>query len=313
MVPDMEIDRRLDEYAARQYGVFNRGQALAVGMTDEMISRRLQSGRWIRLTSGVYAYASAPPKWHRQLSAAILSQPRAVVGGRSAAHLHGFNGFGIGRPEIVVPASANARTPLARIYRHSHFDEIAIERLAGFRVANAAETIWALAPNLPATGLEHLIDAQLAASNLQVDDFEPILNRIEGERRPGGPALRKILADRRGDAYQPATSKLEAHLYPLLDSPGIPPYRRQCPFRLDQGIEAVLDAYIDDWMMMVEADGRRWHTRRADFERDRRRDNGATAMGLVVIRFTYQMLVIEPDYCLRTLLTAGNARMARRQ
>jgi very-short-patch-repair endonuclease len=61
--------------------------------------------------------------------------------------------------------------------------------------------------------------------------------------------------------------------------------------------------------MIVEADGRRWHTRQADFERDRRRDNAALALGLVVVRFTYKMLVTEPDYCLRILLDAGRKRM----
>ena len=109
--------------------------------------------------------------------------------------------------------------------------------------------------------LERQIDGQLTARTVRVGDFDPILERIHGERRTGGPRLRAVLDDRRFDAFQPATSELERYLYPVLDSPGIPPYRRQCPLRLDEGIEAVLDAFVDDWLMIVEADGRRWHTR----------------------------------------------------
>lgn len=44
-----------------------------------------------------------------------------------------------------------------------------------------------------------------------------------------------------------------------------------------------VDAYIPRWRLTIEADGRRWHTRKADFERDRRRDNAAAAHGLVVL------------------------------
>jgi len=73
-------------------------------------------------------------------------------------------------------------------------------------------------------------------------------------------------------------------------------------------VEPTVDSYIPDWRMIVEADGRRWHTRKADFERDRLRDNAAAAAGMVVIRFTYQMLKNHPEQCLQTLLDAGRWR-----
>jgi very-short-patch-repair endonuclease len=59
----------------------------------------------------------------------------------------------------------------------------------------------------------------------------------------------------------------------------------------------------------VEADGRRWHTRQADFERDRDRDNMAAAHGIAILRFTYKMLVHQPDHCLGTILATGRARL----
>lgn len=305
----MGIDRRLDEFAARQYGVVSRAQARSVGMTDEMLQRRVDSGRLIRLVAGVYAYASAPPKWERQVAAAVLSRPRAIVAGRSAASLHSFEGVTRSKPEILVPARSTGRSPVARLIRDVHFDEIATTRVAGFQVTTIAETIWTMSPRLPLPRLERLVDSQLAARRVVVGDFDAILDRIDGERRPGGPKLRSVLADRRLDSYQPATTELEAHLYPLLDRPEIPPYTRQCPIQLDEGIDAVLDAFIGFWGMIVEADGRRWHTRRADFERDRLRDNAALAMGLIVVRFTYRMLVDDPAYCLQTLLKAGQSRV----
>lgn len=81
----MEADRRLDEYAAHQYGVFSREQATIAGLTPRMIQTRVESGAWVRLAPSVYVLASAPPKWERQMAAALLTKPDSIVAGRSAA------------------------------------------------------------------------------------------------------------------------------------------------------------------------------------------------------------------------------------
>jgi len=82
----MNPDRRLDEYAARQYGAFSLSQARDVGFTRAMIETRRDNGAWIRLAPSVYVMASAPPKWERQMAAALLSRPGSIVAGSSAAH-----------------------------------------------------------------------------------------------------------------------------------------------------------------------------------------------------------------------------------
>ncbi|MGH8958306.1 MAG: DUF559 domain-containing protein [Acidimicrobiia bacterium] len=69
-----------------------------------------------------------------------------------------------------------------------------------------------------------------------------------------------------------------------------------------------MDCFIDDWLLIVEADGRRWHSRQADFERDRTRDNAATAVGIATLRFTWDMLKRRPRECLATLLQTGRIR-----
>ncbi len=63
--------------------------------------------------------------------------------------------------------------------------------------------------------------------------------------------------------------------------------------------EERLDVLVPSWRLIVEADGRRWHTRRADFENDRRRDHIALANGHRTVRFTYDQLVHD------VLLAAG--------
>ena len=75
-----------------------------------------------------------------------------------------------------------------------------------------------------------------------------------------------------------------------------------------QHVDATVDLYSAAWRLIVEADGRRWHTRKADQERDNLRDNEAVTHGYAVLRFTWPMLTRSADRCLDTLLRTGRVR-----
>lgn len=301
----MRPDRALDEYAARQYGVFSLAQARRAGLTDRMVEHRTETGAWVRLTPGVYALASAPPRWERQMAAALLSRPGSIVGGASAAHLHRLEGYGPGRPVILAPLEANPRSELARVIRTRSFEDMGTVRIRGFPVSDLAETLVSIAGEAGEPRLERILDDALAAGALTLDQLMATIGRRRS--RPGMRTLRRLAELRLPDAYQPPTTELERLLYRLLDHPGIPPVSRQEPL----GIAAhpmTVDAFIPAWRLIVEADGRRWHTRKADFERDRARDNAATANGLAVLRFTYRMLVEDFAGCRHTVLRTGRLR-----
>jgi very-short-patch-repair endonuclease len=269
----------------------------------------LERGVWIRLDAHVFAARSAPATWERQISAAYASRPRVLVAGRSAGALHGFPGFRKGRPEILVPFSGNARSPLAHVIRSRHFDRIETVEIDGFVTTSVAETVLTLSLRESWATIERVVDDQLASRRLSVSDFHPILERLEKARQRGLPMLRRIVGDRQEEAYQPPTSELERLLYRMLASNELPRFDRQVPFR-HATVDAVVDAYVPSWKVIVEGDGRRWHTRKDDFERDRRRDNAAAAAGLLVVRFTYRMLKDDPDGCRQTLIDAGRWRAA---
>jgi very-short-patch-repair endonuclease len=301
----MHPDRRLDEFAARQYGTFSLQQARTVGMTPTMVETRVANGAWTRLASSVYAMASAPPKWERQMAAALLSRPGAIVAGRSAAYIHGFDDFGPGRPVIMIGPRGNARSAMATVIRSKRFDTVGRVRRLGFVASDEAETVVTLARDLGVSRLEALVDSLLARKTCSVAELARVTGLSDGV--PGIPKLRPIVEYRQPGAYQPPLSELERLLYRLLDSPLLPSYERQMPFRYEN-VDMTVDAYIRPWRLIVEGDGRRWHTRNADHERDRRRDNEAVAHGLVVLRFTYQMLRDGPSECLDTLLRTGRSR-----
>lgn len=303
----MSADRGIDEYASRQYGTFSRTQATLAGMSSTMIRNRLASGAWVRLGPSVYALASAPPKWERQMAAALLTKDGATVAGRSAAHLHQFPGFLASRPVIMIGLEGNARSPLAKVIRSQRFETIRRIRKRGFVATDESETVMTLARDLSEERLEALVDFLLARKTLSVADLARVVDLSEGV--PGVPKLRRIVQYRLPYAYQPPTTELERLLYRVLDDPRLPPYTRQVPMSYQQ-VNATVDAYIDVWRLIVEGDGRRWHTRRADMERDRLRDNESVAHDYAVLRFTYGVLRDAPNKVIDTLLRTGLVRQA---
>lgn len=303
----MEADRRLDEYAAHQYGAFSREQATNAGLTPRMIQTRVGSGAFVRLAPSVYALASAPPKWERQMAAALLTKPDSIVAGRSAAFLHDFPGFRLAKPVIMIGLEGNARSPLARVIRSQRFESVNRVRRRGCIVTDEAETVISLARDLSEDRLEALVDFLLARKSVSVAQLAGVVAVSDGV--PGVPKLRRIVAYRLPDAYQPPTTELERLLYRLLDDPRLPSHTRQMPMRY-QRLDATVDAYIAPWLLIVEGDGRRWHNRRADMARDRLRDNEAVAHGYAVLRFTCEMLRDKPEKCVDTLLRAGQVRRA---
>jgi very-short-patch-repair endonuclease len=69
-----------------------------------------------------------------------------------------------------------------------------------------------------------------------------------------------------------------------------------------------VDGLIEPWRLIVEADGRRWHTRVADFERDHARDIAALLHGYLVARFTWSQLTNGHADCVAALREIGLTR-----
>ncbi len=304
----MYVDRRIEELARGQHGAFSRSQARRAGLSETMIDERIRHGRWIKLTSSVYAHPASPPSWERQLQAALLSRPGSVAAGQSAAHLHRFTGFIPGRPVIMSPPHGNGRLAIGTVLRVSDFDDVSVGLVNGFPVTSVAETLWTLCRFRRMGEMRDLISQEISMGHTTSAELDAVLARVEGSRQRGLPIFRDIISDLSPTDEATAANLLEAVLYRLLSSPGVPPVQRQHPFALSA--PSRVDAYIESWALVVEADGRNWHTRQADFQRDRARDNELAALGIQVIRFTHADLTQRFDRCLATLIAAGRHRRA---
>jgi len=94
--------------------------------------------------------------------------------------------------------------------------------------------------------------------------------------------------------------------------PVVPAYVQQHRVVLPDGRAAELDAAWPEARVAVELDGAAFHGSREARERDLRRDSALAALGWVVLRFSYERLVSDPDGCRREIEAVVRHRLADR-
>jgi very-short-patch-repair endonuclease len=295
-------DRAIEALARSQHGVFSRRQALLAGVSPSQIGRRVRSDVWLRLAPGVYALPGNPPTWRRQLKAAELSLAGAAICGRPACALRGLTGFKPGRAEIVVPPGASTRSPLAVVRRY-HVDRVST--VDGIRVVTAAQALVDAAPTVSDGHLRRALDDMVVGDPVVLDEVRA--RYLAARRRRGLSRLARLLGEL-GDGYVPTESELETVLRSVAGLAALPQVEWQAPLPWAPGGRHRVDGLVPAWGVILEADGRRWHTRIADFDRDHDRDLVALRHGLVVARFTWAQLTGRPDECVEVLLDIGRAR-----
>lgn len=305
---DLDIAR----LARRQHGVFDLAQVKAAGGSRTMVEDRVAGGRWIRLAPRVWALRGAPPTWRRQYKAAELSIPGAALADRAAAVVHDLEGFRVVRPSLVIPYTANPRSEIADLRRSNPVPTAVVD---GFRVTSLAQTLFDLLRirTVELWSIERAMDGALLDRRLTVAALAERRDALARSRRPQWPTWAALVDARSDAAWQPPPGELEAVLARVLAR--LPP---DVEVRAESGLpwwsqgQGRVDALLPAWRLIVEADGRRWHARVADFDRDRWRDNVANAHGYRVLRFTHAHLTRRPDEVLELLLSVGNYTVVRR-
>jgi hypothetical protein len=293
------VDLVIATYARRQLGVFSRAQARRAGASDSLIERRRAAGLWLTLDPAVFALPSHQATWQQRCMASVLAEPKAVLWGRTGGTIHGFDGFRHGRVEITVPPGSNHRSRLARV-RESNL--IAYTRVGPLPVTTVPQTIIDVARHLDVGELGRLVDTQALARPGLLAGLQDRYARLAFSRLPGIGRVRTVLEER-DDGYVPPASELEARLLDVLRLLPDPPVMvRQAALTWRDAAAGRVDVLIPAWRVVVEGDGRRWHTRVADFERDRRRDNDVVVHGWRPVRFTWFTLTHEVGAVLETML-----------
>lgn len=288
------FDLAIGVLAARQLGVFSRAQARSLGADDKLISRRLAQGRWIRLAPGVYGLPGVPESFDRRVWIALLgTSPLAVVSFQTAAAYHRYAGFPEARIVLTVPHGGHHRIDGAFVHQISDVLPHHLTIVRGMPCTTPERTAVDLAAVCSFSRLFESLDDARVKGRVDVSGIGVVLRDVARRGKPGMAKIARVL-DKLEPGKVPSQSILERKLHDLLEAGGEPPLVRQYPHPGRDLPAACVDGAYVEAKLIVEVDGRRWHTRIADLKRDHDRDNEAGRAGWFTLRLLYEDVVGDP-------------------
>lgn len=306
-------DVRAAALAEKQAGCISRGQAHQVGVTDRMIKHRLATCRWRRQHPGVYVVGGVPTSWLQDVWAAVLAVGEEVtVSYETALLLHGaVTDVAVARYPITLMAAhgRHARVAGAVVHQIDDLRPQHITRLAGLDVCLPARVVVDMAATTGEKRLGNLLDDLIVSRRTTLAEVATYVQELARPGKPGIAKLARVL-DHRGPGYVPPHSALERKLLACLHTAGLPPPIRQLPLPGRGAIEGIADAGYPDARLLIEADGRRWHTRIRDIGRDHARDAEAARAGWMTLRFVYEQIVGDPAEVAATVADVRRRRLA---
>jgi REase_MTES_1575 len=285
---------RLTALATAQRGLYTRAQARACGYSDYQIRRRLRAGQWQVFLGPVLASAGVARTPALTDRAAWLAVPGAVLAGPSAARLHGVP-TDDRRPWLALPASAHPRVPSIGILRGpvSPFDLVLVD---GMLATGRARTVFDCLRMLPEPQALDLLDRALQQRWIALDDLAGRVRAAAG--RHGIGRLVRLMRS----AGSGARSAAERLAVDLLRRAGIGGWTANTPIRDRSGyLLGVGDLVFPAERIVIELDGRAFHSTVERFERDRYRQNQLIGAGWTVLRFTWRDLTRRPDHVVATV------------
>lgn len=303
-LPRKSVEGLLAPLVASQYGVFSRDQATRLGVSKNVIRRRLEAGRWETLHPNVFRVAGSPSSWRQSLVAACLAWGEgSVVSHRAAAALWRLAGFGPGPIELIVTRKRKlAAAPGIVARRLPALPPADVGVVDAIPVTTVARTLIDLASVAPREAVEEALDDALRRRLVSLSRLRWRVSELSRSGRPGVTLTRSLLAAR--DPSAVPESVFETRLLRILTESGVPRPVLQHPLRDHNGLVAVVDFAFPAARLAVEADGYRWHSGRVRWEHDLARRNALTSLGWRVIHVKWEDLTSNRIDVIRTIKNA---------
>ena len=294
------------EIAAARHGALTRTQAAASGITPSVLRRLLRDEVLREPVPGVLVATAAPVTWRQRIYVATLaSRGAGAAAGRSAAALHGIDGFPEGPLELLVPSSRHIRLP-GLVVRRGPMDRADLFVVDQIRTTTIARTLCDLGE------LVDDVDLRIAFEWAWRSGVSLLWLRRTAERlaRPNRRGPRRLLGllDDTGRRARPTESTLEVHVEDVLDAlPGI--VRQYRVVRPDGSLIGRVDFAIPELRIAIEAHSRAHHVGPFVEEADAAREAELHAQGWIV-RYVTDGQRRRPEELRRTLLALIAARRA---
>lgn len=291
MRPDDEIDRLL----ARDHLVLRREHP----SLGDALTRACARGRLTRVLPGVYADPGRVEDPVLRMAAVCRWDPDAVVQAQGAAMLTFWPK--VPRPPTLRVASVTQHKPQPGFtFTRRRVPAELVTMRGPVRVTTPALT----AVELATSEFTDPIDVALQSRQVTLASLYAALRATP--QRAGNVDRRRVLLDSRAEPW----SRAERQAHRLFRANGITGWVANRKVVLPSATY-FLDMGFDHERVAGEVDGREYHCAPDVFETDRARQNALVLDGWLILRFTWLMLLRDPDYVVRTVRQALAARRSR--
>jgi very-short-patch-repair endonuclease len=302
LVSHEHLDARIARWAVRRHGVFSREDAIREGATRRAIRWRLSIERWEELYPGVYRVTGTQDSWRQALLAACLYAGEGTsISHRAGAALWRLAGFDQGILEISVPRGRRVRRLHLAVHEVVRLPPVDVTSVDAIPVTTPTRTLLDLAAVVSADVVEAALDDALRRGLTSIPRL--VWRVTELGRRPGTGMVRALLEARTSEPAGPQ-SVLETRLLRLIKRARLPAPICQHEIKDRGRLLAVVDFAYPEIRLAIEADGYRWHSGRAQWQRDLSRRNALTSRGWRVIHVTSSDLEKRPEQVARTIAEA---------
>jgi very-short-patch-repair endonuclease len=286
---------RLSATAAKQFGLVTRTDAVRSGLTPGRLRRLVEHGVLERLAPGVFRIAGADHSWHQEVLAAVLDGgPECHASHRTAAVLHGFDGFAPDVVEVVVPMHVYHRRRSVVVHHTRDLPAVDRTRIGPIRVTSRARTLIDLGAVAPADRVEEALDGAERDGKVRRRQLEQRYFALRAPGRNGVGAMTQILSARADPGSLPH-SVLERRMLRLLRRAGLAEPIVNLAVRLPDGTNYVLDFAYVECRLAIEVDGHGSHATRRQRAADNARMNALHNAGWSLRRFTYEQVTKDPE------------------
>jgi hypothetical protein len=306
--------------AARQHGAVARRQLDAIGLTREAVRHLVRQGALTRVDRDVFVVAATPSTFPRRVWCALLAAgAEAVASHRLAARLHRMRGFAKEGIDVLVHERFHHHAPQGALHTTSWLPAEHLGVVDGIPATTFARTLFDLAglssPKRLRAGRPFVHEQRVAraldtamGNGMPITDVAKVLATMGKRGRPGTVLMRELVEARSG-GYQPTESELEDLVIAVLSAYELPLPARQRHLGGEELIGRVDFTYMRP-RLVIEADGRPYHTALLDQDSDRWRDTELVAAGWPVIRVRWRDLTQDPERFARAVARALGVPLA---
>jgi hypothetical protein len=277
VVADGATDERIAVIAGAQEGRVARWQLLMAAVTDAQIRWRLRRRLLTSMLSGVYAYGHAAETQHSTEIAALLTRGTdALICAHRAAGMYGFRPMCSGVDLLVPDSQGGGHREDIRIHRTGDPTRLEPDFIDGVPVVAPAWVLLEIAADLSARTLEAALDEAFSIGRVNRDEVRRVVEA--NPTRAGAGLLRELVNQRL--VGNPSRSHGQERLLALVRRAGLPDPEMDA--RIGCGFTA--DLFWRKAGVAAEYDSYQWHSKRAAWARDRRKDRHCEAEGIALVR-----------------------------